>query len=358
MSMMNLPEGFKPKSPWKKPEGMTGWLMLGGIGVALFYLWGKISTFVLSTITNTFWMIVYAIGVAFLVEIFTGVFGTTLHTTAKNIFWSLNRALTSIFVTIDPIGILKNALQEMKTQYAELIRMIERFSGTCEFLRKELQRLTNDFRTFGSQAQEAARQAQVEKDAIRKQKLHLAAETKYQNAQLAQQSVKETENLLREAEGMLNGFQTMANVAEAKVDRFTYKVDHLSRQRKVNQDAKKSLSIGRRLLRGNPEQEQMVDMAAEYLAEDAARTAGEMREMMRYTDKLHLEQQITSGAAVSSIAAELAAFNARLLTSTNELGMSDNEFHIPGTNMSVINVDNKHRGSSAASGSSVKDLFD
>ena len=40
-------------------------------------------------------------------------------------------------------------------------------------------------------------------------------------------------------------------------------------------DAKATLGVGQQLLRGNPEQLKMVDMALDYLEDDTSRTLGE-----------------------------------------------------------------------------------
>jgi hypothetical protein len=95
-------------------------------------------------------------------------------------------------------------------------------------------------------------------------------------------------------------------------------------------DAKATLGVGQRLLRGNPEQLKMVDMALDYLEEDTARTLGEIREFSRYTDKLLTEEQIESGAAADEAAARFAEFSQKLLTAGDKPPVAD-MIQLPGT---------------------------
>jgi hypothetical protein len=54
----------------------------------------------------------------------------TVQNLAKNIFQSICRGIAMIYTTIDPIGILKNNLDDMRKAKAELDQTIQRFSGS------------------------------------------------------------------------------------------------------------------------------------------------------------------------------------------------------------------------------------
>jgi hypothetical protein len=128
---------------------------------------------------------------------------------------------------------------------------------------------------------------------------------------------------------MLKTFQHWSQIADSKIQRTENKVNFLAEQRKMILDAKATLGVGQQLLRGNPEQLKMVDMALDYLEEDTSRTLGEIREFSRYTDKLLTDDQIESGAAADDAAAKFAEFNQKLLTSGNQSAGAD-LIHVPG----------------------------
>ena len=143
------------------------------------------------------------------------------------------------------------------------------------------------------------------------------------------QGVKQLQALEDQTSKMLKTFQHWSQIADSKIQRTENKVNFLAEQRKMILDAKATLGVGQRLLRGNPEQLKMVDMALEYLEDDTSRTLGEIREFSRYTDKLLTDDQIESGAAADEAAAKFAEFNQKLLTSGNQPAGAD-LIQIPG----------------------------
>ena len=112
-STAGIPQGFKPKSFWERPEGGAGkgLLIVGAIaaGVALFWFWGLIVPFVLTTLADTVLASIYAaiLGVVAMVALGIPPF-QMVRVVIKNAFQSFSRALASTYTTIDPIGILRN----------------------------------------------------------------------------------------------------------------------------------------------------------------------------------------------------------------------------------------------------------
>jgi hypothetical protein len=148
--------------------------------------------------------------------------------------------------------------------------------------------------------------------------LSLERQTFLEKAGMLMQGVKQLQALEDETSKMLGTFQHWSQIADSKIQRTENKVNFLAEQRKMILDAKATLGVGQRILRGNPEQLKMVDMALEYLEDDTARTLGEIREFSRYTDKLLTDEQIESGAAADEAAAKFAEFSQKLLTAGNE----------------------------------------
>lgn len=108
------------KSFWKRPETPGQLLMYGGLGLLGFWVWGKISSFVLQTISNTFWMAVYGIGLALLAMI-------VLSPKTHLIIRLISRKITGLIIELDPIGILKDRVEQ-------LLKRMESFSEKKEAL--------------------------------------------------------------------------------------------------------------------------------------------------------------------------------------------------------------------------------
>jgi hypothetical protein len=148
------------------------------------------------------------------------------------------------------------------------------------------------------------------------------------------QGVKQPQALEDQTSKMLKTFQHWSQIADSKIQRTENKVNFLAEQRKMILDAKATLGVGQQLLRGNPEQLKMVNMALDYLEDDTSRTLGEIREFTRYTDKLLTDDQIESGAAADEAAAKFAEFNQKLLTSGSQSTGAD-LIHVPGMDVPV-----------------------
>jgi hypothetical protein len=141
----------------------------------------------------------------------------------------------------------------------------------------------------------------------------LQRQTFLEQAGMLMQGVKQLQALEDQTSKMLSTFQHWSQISDSKIQRTENKVNFLAEQRKMILDAKATLGVGQQLLRGNPEQLKMVDMALDYLEDDTSRTLGEIREFSRYTDKLLTNDQIESGAAADDAAAKFAEFNQKLL---------------------------------------------
>ena len=66
------------------------------------------------------------------------VFNGTVRTLAKNIFQLICRGIAVLYTTVDPIGILKNNLDDMKKEFRNLLQTIQRFSGSDQKLKDKI----------------------------------------------------------------------------------------------------------------------------------------------------------------------------------------------------------------------------
>jgi hypothetical protein len=103
--------GNNTKSFWDKKEGKTGLIFIGIISLVSFVIFGNvILPFVIAALQNTLHTIMLG---ALVLAIVTLAMDKKVQFLIQNIFKSSMRAITSIFITIDPIGILKNYIDLM-----------------------------------------------------------------------------------------------------------------------------------------------------------------------------------------------------------------------------------------------------
>jgi phage shock protein A len=319
-------QNYTPKSFWKRPEGPFGMVVLAALILA--GAWGLylILPFLISLLTDTLHMVALA---AVLIAILWLVFNPTFRAAVTNLFENTVRFFASWVVETDPIGILRNNLDDMKKAKYDLDQTLQRFAGSDERLQRSIAAKTDEINALGHKAQKAEQLANAASDPMEKERLQLERQTFLEQAGMLMQGVKQLQALEDQTAKMLKTFQHWSQISDSKIQRTENKVNFLAEQRKMILDAKATLGVGQQLLRGNPEQLKMVDMALEYLEDDTSRTLGEIREFSRYTDKLLTDDQIESGAAADEAAAKFAEFNQKLLTSGSQSTGAD-MIHIPG----------------------------
>jgi hypothetical protein len=317
--MQNV-QNFSPRSFWKRPEGPFGLVALAGIIVAGGYGLYKILPFIINLLTNT----LYAVGLSVaVIAILWLVFNPGFQTAVKNLFQNVVRFFASWVVETDPVGILRNNLDDMVKAKGELDQTEQRFAGSDERLKRSIAAKTEEINALGRKANKAQQMADAAQDPMERERLTLERQTFLEQAGMLMQGVKQLQALEDQTANMLHTFQHWSQISDSKIQRTKNKVDFLAEQRKMILDAKATLGAGQRLLRGNPEQLKMVDMALEYLEDDTARTLGEIKEFTRYTDKLLTDEQIESGAAADEAAAKFAEFNQKLLNAGNQPAGAD-----------------------------------
>jgi hypothetical protein len=319
-------QGYTPKSFWKRPEGPFGMVVLAalivGAGIGLY----KILPFLITLLQNT----LYAGALtAVLIAVLWLAFNPTFRAALKNLFESSVRWFASWVVETDPIGILRNNLDDMKKEKASLDQTLQRFAGSDERLQRSIAAKNDEITSLGRKAAKAEQMAAAATDPMERERLLLERQTFLEKAGMLMQGVKQLQALQEQTSKMLSTFQHWSQIADSKIQRTENKVSFLAEQRKMILDAKATLGVGQRLLRGNPEQLKMVDMALEYLEDDTARTLGEIREFSRYTDKLLTDDQIESGAMADEAASKFAEFNQKLVTAGNQPAGAD-MIQIPG----------------------------
>jgi hypothetical protein len=305
---------FSPKSFWSKPEGKPGMVLMAALGIAGAYGLYLALPFLIALTEN---LILLSVLIGVLVGMVALVMNGTVQTLAKNIFQSVCRGIAMAYTTIDPIGILKNQLDDMRKAKAELDQTIQKFAGSDNSLRTNIAKKNADIQQQMGQAKAAEHMAATKTDALEKERIMLAKETAEQKAGLLMQAVQQLQALETQTADMLVKFRHWSQVSDAKIDRTAMKVEIFAEQRKMILDAKRTLGVGMRLLKGDPEQLKLVDGAIEFLTEDAAQTLGEIQEFNRFSDKMLTDIDIENSANAEMARAKFADMSTKLEASAN-----------------------------------------
>ena len=101
----------KPKTFWGRPEGKTGLFFLLAILAGLGYVLVKFLPQILAFASSLLGLVVTLLVLGAIIYM---VLDPKMRTLVNYMYKSAMRKITSLFITIDPIGILKNYVEDLQ----------------------------------------------------------------------------------------------------------------------------------------------------------------------------------------------------------------------------------------------------
>ena len=128
----NMDNAFKPKSFWQKPEGVTGALFLTGVLGGLGFLLYKFSGPLLAFASNTLGLVITLLALGAIIYM---VLDPKMRALVSYLYKSIMRWITGVFITIDPIGILKNYIEDLEDNLKKMGTQIGNLKGQMRKLK-------------------------------------------------------------------------------------------------------------------------------------------------------------------------------------------------------------------------------
>lgn len=311
-----LPQSFSPKNFWARAEGTTGKIFLvlaaAAIGAVLFTGWGLIVPFVLMVVQDT------ALTVAYLVGMAVGgylIFNKQSRCLWRNLFQSTMRAIAGMFVTIDPIGILKNTLDQNKAIMAKFDSAIDRTSGAKQevesAIAKKKSAIIHDF----SISKEADRQMAGSKNPLELQRLGYSKQSAMADAGMKRGNLENLMKIFNTVSDLYDRLQKLRNLSEFNINTLTNQIEEAETQRHVIMESFKAMSFAKRLLNGDPEQLKLFNQSLEFLAEDNANKLGAMKSFSDGAEKYISTMNLETGAAAEDAKKMFDELEQKLLNS-------------------------------------------
>src|SRR5260370_3722307 len=151
------------KSFWSRPEGKTGMIAVAILAGALVYGWGMIVPFIVSMLADTLHMV-------FLALILAAVLFVLFSSRTHLLFRLLMRAITGMIINIDPIGILKDHLSQMRKRRDVMTQQISNVSGPIQYLKNVIdnnQTITNENIRLSAHAEELSNSTTDQNEQLR-----------------------------------------------------------------------------------------------------------------------------------------------------------------------------------------------
>ena len=256
---------YKPKGFFEKPEGKTGMLFIvvGVFGILLFG--NTLMPYIISALQNT-------IHAAILGGIVIGAIALAMNEkfrlVCSNLFKSGMRFITGLIVTIDPIGILKNYIEDMGKQIGSMEEQIAILRGQEQKLKRTIEERKEIAEHAAMMAKAAHEQGNQDQFTVESRKLARAKEF-----------VDKMMIVLNKMDMIYKVLDKMKrNVAllleDTKDEVSTREVEYRSITA-----AHKAMSSAKRLITGDAAKE-LFDQAMEFLANDISNKIGEMERAM------------------------------------------------------------------------------
>ena len=255
---------MKPKSFWQKPEGTTGLIFLVAVLAAVGFL--AVSLPWAAIMANT----LYMVGV---IAVLGVLIYTALDPKMRNLIFygykSIMRAITGMFVQIDPIGILKTYVEELQNNLRKMNKQISQLRAQMHKLKEQI---VNNQREISSNLKLAGKAKETNKRNVMILKSRRAGRLKDSNMRL-EELYQKMEVIYRVLTKMYENSQILA---EDIKDQVVVK----EQERKAIHASHGAMKSAMSVINGDPDQRAMFDMAMENITEDVANKVGEMERFM------------------------------------------------------------------------------
>ncbi|MBV6654658.1 MAG: hypothetical protein KI786_12915 [Mameliella sp.] len=263
---------FKQKSFWKRPEGVTGALFLGALLLGGGYLIAVNMAAILALVQNTLYL-------AILLAVLAAVVYMILDPRMRNLVWymykSIMRSITSVFVQVDPIGILKSYVEDLSKNLGKMRKQIGILRGQMRKLQtlvEENERTIEEQMKMASAAKEKGMDSQV-----------VLATRKA--ARLRDSNEKYT-SLLNRMDVMYRILKKMHQNSEILLEDTKDQVQLKEQERKAIRTSHSAMKSAMSVMSGDPDKRAMFDAAMEAITDDVANKVGEMERFMEMSSNV------------------------------------------------------------------------
>ena len=275
-------ENFKPKSFWQKPEGKTGMLFTGLLGTGALYGLYKILPFLINIVENTLYLGVLLAVLGALIYI---ILDPKMRNLIFYMYKSFMRWITGLFIQIDPIGILKSYVDDLKNNLKKMNKQITVLKGQM----KRLQQIMRDnSKSINSNLKLANAAKQNDKKGIMILKSRKAGRLKESNMKL--------DELYKKMEILYRVLFKMYENSEILVEDIEDQIMVKEQERKAIRASHSAMKSAMNIIAGNNDKKEMFDRALEAIADDVSMKIGEMERFMEmsnsFMDSIDLQNGI------------------------------------------------------------------
>lgn len=273
---------FKPKSFWKRPEGVTGMVFLGAGVIGIGYL---VMLILPALIAGTLGIIKLTALIAVLGAMIYMVLDPKMRNLVSYGYKSIMRAITGLFVQLDPIGVLQSYVDDLKGNLRKMNKQIGNLRGQ---MHKLAETIKNNKRQINSNLAMASKAKERDKQAVMVLKSRKAGRLRESNVKL--------EDLYKKMEVLYRVLTKMHENSEILLEDIVDQVEVKKQERKAIRASHSAMKSAMNIIAGNSDKRYMFDMALEAIADDVGNKIGEMERFMdlskNFMDSVDLQNGI------------------------------------------------------------------
>ena len=272
---------IKPKTFWKKPEGITGALVLGGlIAGAAFIITTSLGA-VLALLTSTIGMVASLLILG--TVIFLALDGKSRALTSY-MFKSAMRWITSMFIKIDPISILKGYVTDLRNNLRNMNRQIAKLRGQMHKLKEMILNNQKEIETNLTMAKKAQQTNE-----------HAQLILKSRKAGRLQESNVKLDELYRKMEILYRVLTKMYENSYVLVEDIEDQVAVKEQEYKAITAGNSAMKSAMSIIKGDADKRAIFDQALEAIATDVSQKVGEMEEFMSLSENFMQSIDLQNG---------------------------------------------------------------
>jgi len=263
----------KTKSFWERPEGTAGMLTLGALGLGGFFLVSAILPALLAFLG----MAISAVGQTIVLGLLCAVLAGFLYVVTNRkfltlvgyMFKSVMRKATGVFVEIDPIGIMKNYIDDMKDWLKNLLDRKTKLSGQIRVLKEQIAKNDRD-------RDNALSTAKVAREQGKGNVFTLNAK----NAGRLQSSNMTLQDMLKKMELLYRALEKYAEASDTVIQDMESEVKVRSQERDMILAGSSAMRSAAAIMRGDSDKKELFDQAMEFVVQDYGQKMGEIEDFM------------------------------------------------------------------------------
>lgn len=270
--MSSMGGGNTPRSWFSKPEGKVGAVGIVAL-IALLAVGAYFALpFILVILQNTLHTLLLLGAIGLILTIF-------IHPVSRNAlclgYKMFFKGITGLFIQLDPIMILKDYVQQLYANLAEMEKQIGAVKGTMQNLKRKISEYTDE-------ANQMMQKAQIANEKGNKK----IAVTSHRAALRRQKSVQKLTALYQKIEMIMRVLHKMhengAIMAEDTKDEVELQQDEWEAIKSANSAMKSAMSV----ISGGGDKRANFEQAMEFLIDDISLKMGEMENFMDMTSGL------------------------------------------------------------------------